>query len=229
MEDVTRPTATPPVRRAGFSLLELILAMSVVVALSAALYASMSVAIRAKRSAEAAVMPVRSAAVAAEVVAQDLESVLPPTGVLAGAFVGAADTLDFYCVGEDAAPAAGRTDPLAEGIRHVQLALRTDTTPATLVRRVDRNVLTTVQQDPVEEVLCRNVVAFAARYFDGSAWTDTWDSTATTNNALPTAVELTLTVRRDPTNADSTFHVVRVIPLACGTNAATQTTTGGAP
>jgi prepilin-type N-terminal cleavage/methylation domain-containing protein len=214
--------------RRGFTLLELILAMGVVVALSAAMYASMAVAVRAKRSAEAAVGPSRAAAIAAEVVAQDLASALPPNGVLAGPFYGTTGAVEFYSSAEDAPPTPERTDVLAEGIRRVRLEVSSETSPPSLVRRVERNLLSEVQQTPADEVLCRDVRAFAIRYFDGTSWLEQWDST-TTDNTLPAAVELALTLPVGASRPGETYNLRRVITLSCGgsTLATTSSTTGG--
>ena len=102
-------------RTGGFTLLELILALGLMSMVLASMYASMNVAFRARRAADRNVMPIRSAAIAADLVCQDLESVPPPTGILAGPFIGTyadgaqpnteLDVLDFYTVGEDVPPA----------------------------------------------------------------------------------------------------------------------------
>src|SRR5205809_6234764 len=108
--------------------------MALVAIIASALYSAMHVAILAKRSATAAVEPTRAVVIAADLVRQDLESVLPPTGILAGAFQGTHtsgpaggdnDSLVFYSIGEDSATiqreqqqeqqATQTEDPLAEG------------------------------------------------------------------------------------------------------------------
>ena len=91
--------------RSGFTLLELILALSMVAMLALTLYAALMVTVRAKERAFAAVAPVRTTLLAADIVRQDLESVLPCKQLLAGPFIGTsqggADVLDFYCLGSD--------------------------------------------------------------------------------------------------------------------------------
>jgi prepilin-type N-terminal cleavage/methylation domain-containing protein len=216
--------------RAGFTLLELILAMSLVAIVSLSLYASMRVAFNAKRSAQAAVAPVRGGAIAADLVCKDLESVPPPNGILAGPFIGTyqagavagteLDVLDFYSVGEDATPAR-QTMPMQEGIRHIELAVRTDVDPPVLVRRVTRNLLSSTGDETEEEILCRGVRSLAIRYFDGTNWYEDWDST-TTDNTLPVAVQLTVEVQADPSlpasqaQSQPYSRVTRTIPIACG-------------
>src|SRR5690606_16666531 len=103
---------------------------------------------------------------------QDLESVLPPTGTLAGPFIGQAggapgaelDMLEFHALGRN--PAAEVDDPLADGARRIAFELRTDVSPPALVRTVEANLLSPVEREPEEEVLAVGVRALAFRYFD---------------------------------------------------------------
>ena len=208
-------------RRRGFTLLELLLAMSIAAMLMLTLYACMNVAIRAKRTAAAAVDPARSASIAAELVTQDLQGVLPPTGIMRGPFTGTrlpaaggnADSLEFYCVGRD----QGEVEtPMSDGIRKVNLVLRTDVTPPVLMRRVTRNLLSPTTPVPEEEVLCRNVRSFTVQYYDGFNWLGSWDST-TVGDVLPIAVSIRLEME-DPTatvpGGAKPLVISRIIPLA---------------
>jgi prepilin-type N-terminal cleavage/methylation domain-containing protein len=240
----------------GFTLLELILALSMVAMLSLTLYAALTVTVRAKERAYAAVAPVRTTMLAADIVRQDLESVLPCKQLLAGPFIGTsqggADVLDFYCLGSDVGWHAPPTDqqqqgggmgqgqglglglapvtdaPWSDGPRHVVLQLRTDLQPPSLVRSVTRNLLAPTEPTPEDEILCRNVKSFTLRYFDGSVWQDNWDST-TLGDVLPVAVEMTLEAVMDdekPGQPAKIYKVTRVFPLACA-QPATDTTGGG--
>jgi prepilin-type N-terminal cleavage/methylation domain-containing protein len=250
---MSRKSANP-----GFTLLELILALAMVSVLTLTLYAALMVTVRAKERAYAAVAPVRTTLLAADIIRQDLESVLPCKQLLAGPFIGTsqggADVLDFYCLGSDVGWHAPPTDqqaqqqggnggmgqglglglapatdaPWSDGPRHVVLQLRTDLQPPSLVRSVTRNLLAPTAPTPEDEILCRNVKSFTLRYFDGSVWQDSWDST-TLGDILPVAVEMTLeTVMDDekPGQPATTYKVTRVFPLACA-QPATDTTGGG--
>jgi hypothetical protein len=228
--------ARPPrrARRPAFTLMELSLAMGMMAMLALTLYMALSIALRARDSAAANVGPVRAATIAADLIRQDLESVLSPSGNLAGPFIGypntglangRADTLEFFCVGNDAA----RVDsPLAEGIRRVDLLVRTDLTPPVLVRQVNRNLLAQAEMPPEEEILCRGVRSFGLRYFDGTLWQESWDST-TMGDVLPTAVEMTLDIDypRKPGQPPTAYRVTRVIPLACAKPPTDPASTGG--
>jgi type II secretion system protein J len=203
----------------GFSLIELLLAMTMVSMLALSLYTAMNVTIRARRSASLAVEPTRAAVVAADLLRQDLESVPPPTGILAGPFIGVHaaggsgdnDTVQFCTIGAD----AGAADdvPLAEGIRRVELIIRTDTSPPALVRRVTRNLLASSEPFVEEEILCRNVSSFSMRYYDGYAWQENWDST-TLGDVLPMAVSMTLQIG-DGSDGQVPQRISRVIELSC--------------
>jgi type II secretion system protein J len=237
-------------RRRAFTLLELLLALGMVAMISLTLYMSLNIAVRARERTASNVMPVRTALLAADIIRQDFESVLPPTSstalALTGPFVGVsqggADSVDFYCVGSDAgwhspqdqkqglgsSTQQQQDDPFAEGPRHVVIALRTDVQPPTLVRSVTRNLLAPTLPQPEDEILVRNVKSFTVRYFDGTTWQDQWDST-TLGDILPPAVEMTIETYIDdpkPGQPPSLYRVTRVFPLACAKPA--DDTTGGA-
>ena len=89
----------------GFTLLELLVAITLVTIVTFSLFASLQIAFRAKARAEAAVEPGRTAELAIELLRADVESSLPPNGILAGEFIGtdnqderglASDDLVFY-------------------------------------------------------------------------------------------------------------------------------------
>ena len=216
----------------GFTLLELLVAMLLMSIVALMLAGSLRIAFKARESAEAAVAPARGADVATDILRVDLESALLPRGLFAGPFLGSdgtgaagldSDSLSFHA----AVPAGDEAIDLARGlpqgdIRRVELGLATlpDTNEVALVRRVKHNLVTQVETDQVhDEVLCRHVVGFALRYFDGLTWRDTWDSTQE-ENRLPQAVELTLDIQRpDPSGRaePQTVRQTRVIRLPCAT------------
>lgn len=94
-----------------------------------------------------------------------------------------------------------------------------------LVRRVRRQLLAPITQVPEDQILCRGVMSFAARYYDGSQWTATWDSSAI-GNTLPLAVEVTLEVAL-PVNGGASesvpgsYTLTRVFSLPCGRSVST--------
>jgi prepilin-type N-terminal cleavage/methylation domain-containing protein len=238
--------------RTGFTLLEMILATALIAVVMGVLYATLTIVLKSRDTANAAVAPAKTVLQAADLIRQDFEAVLPPdmveNGKLSGEFVGNTDTgssmLDFYCMGNDAGwavapPAAAlpglgapvtETDvPWSEGSRHVVLGLKTDVNPPMLVREVTRNLLSPVVPDPEVEILCRNVKTFDLQYFDGTDWQTEWDSTAL-GNALPLAVQMTLQVYVDsrPGQPPELYTIHKIFPLACAKPAtATATAPGG--
>ena len=202
-------------------MLELLLASAMVTMIGLTLYAAMGIGFRARGSAANQVSAMREAAVAMELVQQDLQSVVKPGGVLAGSFVGyamgsadvKADSLEFHALGRD----AGDIDsPLADGVRRVELALRTDVSPPVLVRHVERNLLALAQQEPEDEILARNVRSFGVRYYDGYSWLTEWDSSLQ-SHALPLAVELTIELNEPrPNDATKPYRLTQIVPLSCG-------------
>ncbi len=227
-------------RHRGFTLLEIILAMTMVAVLSMSLYMSLRAGIKARNGSIGIVTPIRAAEVAMEMIRQDLESALPPVGLLAGqiqsggfqvqgtcGFVGMhqndADAIQFYCIGDDSEllSAAANLDQTKQGgVRKVQFYVTTlsDGTPNVLVRGITNNLLSQVTTDPDEEVLCRNVKSFTLRYWDASSqtWQDEWDSTQL-SNAMPTAVEVTLQLQwPDKDNGEPrTYRTSRIYSLSC--------------
>jgi len=209
----------------------MLVAMALMSVIAGSLYAGLRIGFKARESAVAAVKPVRAAELAVELLRKDIESALPPTGILAGGFLGLdatdsagrdADTLLFHSCAHVPAPAQRACD-----VRMVELAVETpsDGGAPALVRRVTTDLLAVETVESAQEVLCRGVSAFNLRYFDGSEWPDSWDSSAR-GDALPTAVEITLELERPETNRPDAegYRLSRVLLLHCGGSGAEEAT-----
>ena len=155
-------------RTTGFSLLELTLAMTIAAMLAVTLYTAMAAAVKARRSINNAIEPTRAVNIAGEMLTEDFKNVPQlHLGGLADSFEGVHqtglpggdnDTVQFYTIGSDATGSANDdTSPLLEGIRRVELAVKTDVNPPVLVRRVTRNLLAPTLPLPEEEILCTGV------------------------------------------------------------------------
>jgi type II secretion system protein J len=210
-------------KSAAFTLLEMLVATAMVAVLAGSLYASLSIAFKARRSALAVVEPVRKVEIALAFVGEDLRSAVVPKGTLAGPFVGEdakddrghdSDTLEFYCTSNSPEQAEGIGD-----IKKIDLACEPsdDKRTQVLVRYVTTNLLAPKTVEPVREVLCRGVFGFNLRYFNGSEWLDTWDSTVE-NNTLPCAIEVTLQLddARQPGAGAGGYYASKVIMIPCG-------------
>ncbi|MCX5671255.1 MAG: prepilin-type N-terminal cleavage/methylation domain-containing protein [Planctomycetota bacterium] len=221
----------------GFTLLEMLVATALVAVLAGSLYASLSIAFKARRSALAALEPVRRAEIAMALVAADIRSAVIPNGVLAQPFMGEdgtdtrghdADALVFCGTAPSPEPAEGVGD-----VKKIEISCEAsdDGQTQVLVRRVTTNLLSPRTLEPPVEVLCRGVFAFNIRYFDGSDWLDVWDSTVL-ENTLPLALEVTLQLD-DPRQIDpnrSGYSVSQVVLVPCGALPPDSTTQGtGSP
>jgi type II secretion system protein J len=199
-----------PQSRGAFTLLELLVAMTMMMAVAACLYTALSTGFRAYRAAQSAVEPTFQAANAIELLKEDISGVLPPGGVLAGAFIGTDsrgakgvddDSLEFYTTHIYA-----DDEQTAGGLGKIELLLEDDLEGAygdyMLVRRVTLSLLSPRAVEAQEQVLCRNVVSLNLRYFDGDGWVDDWDSTADANS-LPKAVEIDVQIAHNGTNVSN--------------------------
>jgi type II secretion system protein J len=220
--------------QSGFTLLELILAMAMISMLAVSLYATLRVAFKARDSATAGIAPMRSTNIALDLLGQDLESALPPTGLLAGAFLAqhlgdvqnSQDTVEFYCISSSDSLDA----PNSAGFRKIDVGLiqSPDGKGYLLVRRITNNLLSPQEVVPEDEILCRNVRSFALRYYDGAQWYEEWDSTQM-GDLLPLAVQVDLQIQTGTDSQAPLYHASRVFSFACHTDqaaTATGTTTG---
>jgi prepilin-type N-terminal cleavage/methylation domain-containing protein len=211
----------------GFTMLELLTAITLMALLAGSLYSSLFIGIKAHRSTISAVEPARAAALTLELLRQDFDAALPPNGVLAGAFtgidgVGESDSLSFFSCANMSGESSSASD-----IRKVELSVETvaDEPLPVLMRRLTTNLLASNDPTVREQVLCRHIKFFDIRYYDGSTWLDSWDSTGQ-DNVIPTAVEVTLEFVLTPEQQDVSeriYRISRIFKLACG--AASQSNT----
>jgi general secretion pathway protein J len=219
--------------QSGFTLLELILAMAMISVLAVSLYSTLRVAFKARESATSGIAPMRSANVALDLIGQDMESALPPTGLLAGAFLGqhlgdvqmSQDQIEFYCIGS----ADSLDPPNAAGFHKIDLGLMPspDGRGNALVRRTTSNLLSPQEVTPADEILCRNVRSFAMRYYDGTSWYEDWDSTQM-GDLLPVAVQVDLQIQTSSDALAPLYHASRVFSFACHTDQSSTSATGAA-
>jgi len=201
---MTEPMVSKPIsnNRKAFTLLEVLVAATMTALLAGSLYATLYTAFRARRSGVEAVGSSRRAELAADFVCAELRSAVVPNGILAGTFFGEdatgplgseSDTVSFYRTADAIDQEAGQGE-----IMMVELACEPSSRGSgmDLVRRVRRNLLAPTFYDLPAEVLCRNVLAFNLRYFDGVEWLDSWDSSVE-ENTLPLAVEVDLVLAVD--------------------------------
>jgi type II secretion system protein J len=197
--------------RYAFTFLELLVAMTLMNILAVSLYASLYIGFKARRSSSMAIQPVRAAQIAIELIKQDITAALPPTGILAGEFLGHNDkTADSHDCDSLLFYSSSNTAELQQAgcdVRKVELVFVPSSEPeqSVLVRRTTTNLLSPKTVQPVEEIICRRVVSFNVGYFDGFNWWDEWDSVLQ-NNALPKAVEIRLEIEREEKNEQGEYE-----------------------
>lgn len=219
-------------RGSGFTLLELVVAMSMVAVLAGSLADSMYVAFKAVKTADAAIDAPRTAAIAMDFLSQDLQNALPPGTELAGNFEATQgqdsrghenDDLVFFTSADSPQHVDANGD-----IKQVELTMEQDSDGDwVLVRRVIRNLLSQTQVNPDEEIICRGVNSFTLQYSTGSQWETTWDSTQE-DNTIPAAVQVTLELQRpDTKGVMQTIRYTRTFALACSTASTDPTVNTG--
>ena len=213
----------------GFTMIELLVAMTLMVVTASCLFTALYTGFRAKRSALSAVEPTSLAINAIELIKQDTYGVLPLGGTLAGSFLGYdslgvngvdADSLEFYTT-----QIYSDNDHPTGGLGKIELALEEDEDTDNynrgnyrLIRRITTNLLSPRAIEPEEQVLCRNVRSLNLRYFDGDSWLDKWDST-TDANSLPLAMEIDIQVLYNTKSSDKEPQIRRLIQsfaIPCG-------------
>jgi prepilin-type N-terminal cleavage/methylation domain-containing protein len=215
----------------AFTLLELLVAMTLMVVTAACLYTALYTGFKAKNSALSAVEPTTLAINAIELIKQDVYGVLPPTGTLAGAFVGTnaqdskgmdTDSLAFYTThiyagNNQLVGGLGKVEFLLEEDKDKDINL--DTEGYRLVRKVTTNLLSPKTVEPEEHVLCRNVKSLNLLYYDEeNGWLNEWDSTNDANS-LPLAMEIDIQVLRKDTSSDAesqTRRLTQCFSIPCG-------------
>lgn len=184
----------------GFTLLELLLAVSITGVIALVLFASLSLAFDMRRQGQRQLSDRGAARAAVGMLADDLLAAPRPGGTIAepwesedetGRGARDADELAFVTAGET----MPLDEPLAD-LRRVRWQLEPD--PALddryqLVRLVTPNLLAGTTPEPTRQVIARRVIALDLSFDDGSGWIDQWNS-ADQGNGLPRAVRITLTI-----------------------------------
>ncbi|HEY1922424.1 MAG TPA: type II secretion system protein GspJ [Tepidisphaeraceae bacterium] len=215
-------------RARGFTLIELVVALSMVVVLAASLSSTLWLAYHATQRTEAAVNPSRQAAIMLDYLASDFQNAMQAgsaTTTLIGNFEGTqaqddrgheADDVIFFSTAESPqhVDANGEVKQIELTVEHL-----TGSNDYALVRRVTRNLMADIQPAPDEEIICRGVSSFTLQYFDGSNWDTTWDSTVE-DKTIPAAVQVKVELT-DPNASPTAPPVIRerIIPLLCSTAA----------
>lgn len=229
---MTHPRRKQP---AGFTLLELLLAVAVTGALAAGLFGGLGVVFDARDAAESELENREAARAALSVLRDELACAVPPeAGALADTFEGLsasnrggepADTLVFFTTSLALPTGEPRGDLFRVEWKLEEAIRGPDEGTYRLVQYVTDDLEAEAIPEPTPQVLVRGVASLALRYHDGGDWVDTWDGIER-DGELPRAVEVTLGLppveseaadRTDGTADTEPRRLVRIVPLPMST------------
>ena len=212
----------------AFTLIEVLVATAMFATIISALYALFHSALKTRENAFRVFETDLSRHYVTILIKRDIVNTVLPTGVLAGGFIGEKeesglvrmDKLEFFT-----SSGIVVEDDKWGDIEKIEYYLEESTeSPGKMdfVRAVTRNLLPSIEEEPVGEHLFKNVESLKILYYDGESWQDTWDST-TQNNELPKAVDMLIEF---PSSENNEIYPVRlVIPLVPETSLSDSGTT----
>lgn len=220
-------------RSRAFTLLEVLVASTMIVLLAGSLLACLHIAFKARDSAAGALAPMRKIEAAMSMLKDDIQCAIDANGVLASSFVGQnignlgsrTDNLVFYAATSDIDADAGVGD-----VRKVEFSCEQANDPNgnVIVRRFTSNLLAQITPEPRTEVICRGVRSFELRYFDGTNWVEFWDSTAQ-GGVMPKAVGITIELNAPAVGGrdGAYYRLSRAVLVPCGQGVADANATTG--
>jgi type II secretion system protein J len=220
----------------AFTLIEVLLAVTIFAIVLAAINGVFYGAMRLRTKTTAAIEESLPLQQVLAILKRDLQGIVPPAGTLSGTLKSgtATSSMDqqggteiYTCTGviDDTSPWAS--------VQKVSYALRTATQSSRsgkdLVRLVTRNLLPTAQEEVEEQWLMTDVEQIQFYFYDGSAWRNSWDSTAETT-VLPKAIKVQIDLAPKDTEPRRQAPIQLVVPVTVQANTnQTQASTGGQP
>ncbi len=188
----------PGSRRAGFTLLELLVSSVMVAVLVSSLYGIFRGAHNMQKTTTDMLEAGRPLADLERPFRIDIEDCLAPVGLLAGPLLGEKneqsgarhDTLELYTTSArviDSSP-WGEICKVDYALEQMESTANQDA-GLTLVRTVTRNLLASSDSTPVAITLIEGVQSLAFAYYDGETWQDSWDATSV-SSVMPTAIRV---------------------------------------
>jgi len=227
---------SPQHTRAGFTLLEMLLATMIGAIVLAAINTAFFAALRLRASTTAAVERTIPLNHALSVLKADLRGIIITGGAMAGSMQSpGTETANNLPSQLDVFTTTGLlNDELPWGdVQRISYYLKDpadNTRPVgrDLVRCVTRNVLSTIQPDLTEQVFLHGVSALQLSFYDGANWQTTWDSSSV-GNSTPLAVKVVIEFAADDENnlrAHLPLEIVVPLAMRSGTNSVASTGSG---
>jgi type II secretion system protein J len=221
-------------RPAAFTLIEVLLAVTIFAIVLAAINGVFYGAMRLRTRTTAAIEESLPLQQVLAILKRDLQGIVPPSGTLSGTLKSgtATSSMDqqggaeiYTCTG-----AIDDTSPWAS-VQKVSYALRTATTQSTrtgkdLVRLVTRNLLPTAQEEVEEQWLMSDVEQIQFYFYDGTDWRNSWDSTVETT-VLPKAIKVQIDLAAKDAEPRTKVPVQLVVPVTVQANTNKTQSTGG--
>lgn len=219
--------------RLAFTLLELLVALSLVALVSIMIFGSLRVAFLQRDAAEAAVEPSRTADLAFELIRKDFENARPVSTAVGNALA-AGFTGQHVVNGNDSADyvmmfttAPGPQHYSGDGdVRRVEYIIPDELRDGqkVLIRRVLGNLTANPLPQGDDEILIRDIKSFELVYYDGANepqyfWDTSSNSSVPTQvNTLPVMVQVTIAIDRPiGKNGDmKRYRFSRWLPMPCG-------------
>ncbi len=212
----------------GFTLLELLIGIVVGSVVLIVIQTSYFGALRLHQTTHARIEQDRRVQRAVGILRRDLAGLMLPgsetalaQGLQTSPFSGSMADAIGERVTPDLSTNSGRIDgwtPFADQQRVAYFLVPSATGGAgrDLIRAVTRNLLPVQEVLPEEELVLGGVESARLAYFDGLAWTDTWDSTAT--ETLPGALRFSFALAAEAGGAPAGTYEV-VVPVLVKTTA----------
>ncbi len=245
---------TPHRAPKAFTLIELLIAVTAFSIVLAAINAVFYSALRLRNKADQSFAEALPLQHTLTVMKRDLANIVPPGGILSGALQttptsglnmnnGGSSATSIITPGQvspnffASTGIIDETSPFSEiqKISYVLLDPTNRSAGRDLFRSVTRNLLPSLQDQPIRQPLMSGVQNLAFLYYDGMQWRDSWDSTVADirtglTNTLPQAIKVQITLAARQTGRSFAAPVELVVPITVQlrTNDTSQTS-GGAP
>lgn len=188
-------------RKGGFTLIEILLAIAIAALILIAIQSVFFGALRLRNTTTARIEEDLVLQRTLSIVRKDLTGVVVPNRVLLGEFqsVPTSELTKEGTEGDRISPDLYTTSGKIDGwttfseVQLVSYYLRNEdgnTGAKRLVRVVTRNLLPVQEVEQEEQVLMDGIAEAYMEFYDGTSWSDTWDSATT--STLPTAIRFVL-------------------------------------
>lgn len=205
--------AQSPLRRAGFTLVELLVALALAVMVTALILSTLAITYRTRRSQAERVACRVLAEGALGQLARDLERtfLFPKTDPTAFALArgAAASNAVFELAFARVAPMPGEDDlRWAEVARVVYRLTETDATHCELTCSSQALAGPAALQPPVTNAVFAKLTSCDVLLFDGKEWKDSWVGKGTSTNGAPRAARVTVTAERGRARHVATAEII---------------------